>query len=104
MLIAQLGLKLILMPLNTIFEQARGYCRENQRLLAVIKADAYGHGAVRLGLALQSWGVADFAVATISEAIALREAGLLGSLLVLGGCFPGQEDAFIDYRFAAGTT
>ncbi len=80
------------------FEQARGYCRENQRLLAVIKADAYGHGAVRLGLALQSWGVADFAVATISEAVALREAGLLGSLLVLGGCFPGQEDAFIDYR------
>ncbi len=80
------------------FEQARGYCRDNQRLLAVIKADAYGHGAVRLGLALQNWGVADFAVATISEAVALREAGLLGSLLVLGGCFPGQEDAFIDYR------
>ncbi len=79
-------------------EQARKYCLDHQRLLAVIKADAYGHGAIPLGLALQRWGVTDYAVATLGEAIALREAGLEGALLVLGGCFPGQEEAFIVYR------
>ncbi len=78
--------------------QAERFCTQSQRLLAVIKADAYGHGAVPVGRALMSWGVNDFAVATLEEAIALREAGLEGALLVLGGCFPGQESAFIDYR------
>lgn len=78
--------------------QARKFCSGQQRLLAVIKADAYGHGAVVLGLALQRWGINDYAVATLSEAIELRDAGLTGALLVLGGCFPGQEAAFVDYR------
>ena len=79
-------------------EQARKYCAGNQRLLAVIKADAYGHGAVELGQALQRWGIRDFAVATLGEAVVLRDAGLNGSLLILGGCFPGQEEAFLDYH------
>ncbi len=79
-------------------EQARKFCSLRQRLLAVIKADAYGHGALKLGLALQRWGIKDFAVATLGEAVALREAGVAGSLLVLGGCFPGQEETFIDFQ------
>ena len=79
-------------------EQARKFCSPQQRLLAIIKADAYGHGALKLGLALQRWGIKDFAVATLGEAVALREAGVVGSLLVLGGCFPGQEETFIDFQ------
>ena len=53
------------------------------RLIAVVKADAYGHGAVAVARAL---GEADaFAVASVGEAIALREAGIEQKILVMGG-------------------
>ncbi|MFO7576580.1 MAG: alanine racemase, partial [Pelovirga sp.] len=58
-------------------------------------ADAYGHGAVAVTRALLQSGVSDFAVATLEEALALRQAGINSRLLVLGGCFAGQEDAFL---------
>lgn len=78
-------------------EQARDFCTEKQRILAVVKADAYGHGAVPVAQVLHSSGVRDFAVATLEEALELRHAGIDDRLLVLGSCFPGQERAFIDY-------
>ena len=53
------------------------------RLIAVVKADAYGHGAAEVARALD---FADaFAVATVGEAAALREAGVKQKILVLGG-------------------
>ena len=53
------------------------------RVLAVVKADAYGHGAVRAARALAE---ADgLAVARVDEALALRRAGITGTILVLGG-------------------
>ena len=56
------------------------------RALAVLKANAYGHGAVACARALQP--LADgFAVAFVDEAIALREAGIQLPILVLEGCF-----------------
>lgn len=76
-------------------EQAKFFCSEHQRILAVVKADAYGHGAVPVARKLHSSGVRDFAVATLEEALELRSAGISARLLVLGGCFPGQEQAFI---------
>ena len=45
-------------------------------LMAVVKANAYGHGAVRVARALQDAGVQQFAVARVPEAIELREAGI----------------------------
>ena len=60
------------------------------RALAVIKANAYGHGAVRCAQALQ--GIADgFAVAFAAEAFELRAAGIKGPILILEGCFDSQE-------------
>ena len=60
------------------------------RALAVIKADAYGHGAVRCAQALQD--AADgFAVACIEEALQLREAGISGPILLLEGFFDADE-------------
>ena len=60
------------------------------RALAVVKADAYGHGAVRCALALQD--EADgFAVACIEEALALREAGIRAPILLLEGFFDADE-------------
>lgn len=66
----------------------------NSRALAVVKADAYGHGAVRCAQALQE--EADgFAVAAIEEAIELREAGIRGPILLLEGFFEPSELALI---------
>ncbi|XLX40649.1 alanine racemase [Ectopseudomonas mendocina] len=65
------------------------------RALAVVKADAYGHGAVRCAQALES--EADgFAVACIEEALALREAGIRAPILLLEGFFEAAELALID--------
>lgn len=80
------------------YRQALGCCPADQRLLAVVKADAYGHGAIPVTRAFQSWGVKDFAVATLEEALELRTAGIDNRLLVLGSCFPGQEEAFLKYN------
>lgn len=60
------------------------------KALAVIKADAYGHGAVRCAQVLQA--EADgFAVACIEEALALRAAGIHGPVLLLEGFFEASE-------------
>ena len=64
------------------------------RALAVIKADAYGHGAVRCAQALQA--EADgFAVACIEEALELRAAGIHKPILLLEGFFEAAELALI---------
>lgn len=60
------------------------------KALAVIKADAYGHGAVRCAEALQD--TADgFAVACIEEALELRAGGIRGPILLLEGFFEADE-------------
>ena len=60
------------------------------RALAVLKANAYGHGALASAHALSS--VADgFAVAFLDEACALREGGIRNPILVLEGCFNASE-------------
>ncbi|WP_303720590.1 alanine racemase [Malonomonas rubra] len=78
--------------------QAEKFCQPHQRTLTVVKADAYGHGAVPVANCFQRAGVRDFAVATLEEALQLRDAGIDEALLVLGGCFPGQEAAFIENK------
>ena len=54
------------------------------RVMAVVKADAYGHGAERIGNELFALGCRDFAVACLSEAQELRQAGIEGNILILG--------------------
>ncbi|HEU0197286.1 MAG TPA: alanine racemase [Nevskiaceae bacterium] len=75
--------------------------RGAKKALAVIKADAYGHGAVACARALA--GVADgFAVACIEEAITLREAGIERPILLLEGFFEASELPLIE-RYALWT-
>lgn len=59
------------------------------RLMAVVKADGYGHGAVPVARCLQKSGVRAFGVATAEEGAALRRAGIRGAILVLGYTPPG---------------
>jgi alanine racemase len=65
------------------------------KALAVIKADAYGHGALRCAQALAEQADG-FAVACIEEAMALREAGIGGPILLLEGFFEAAELALIE--------
>lgn len=74
--------------------QAAKFCRPDQRILAVVKAGAYGHGAVPVSKTLAAAGVEQFGVATLEEALELRQAGIGQRILVLGGCYPGQEEMF----------
>ena len=59
-------------------------------LMAVIKADGYGHGAVKTPAPCAGRGVRSFAVATLPEAIAPAPGGHLGEILVLGYTAPGE--------------
>ncbi len=58
-------------------------CSKTQ-IIAVIKANAYGHGAIEIAQALSDEGCKNFAVANIREAIKLREAGIKENILIFG--------------------
>jgi len=62
-----------------------------RRVIAVVKADAYGHGAVLVARALAADGCDAFAVISLDEAIELREAGLREPILLLGGLLEPDE-------------
>ena len=76
------------------FESMKKNIREDTSMIAVIKADAYGHGAVPVARLLESysyiWG---YAVATAEEALELREADIHKPILILGYVF---EDYYAD--------
>ena len=79
------------------FESMRKNIREGTQIIAVIKADAYGHGAVTVGRFLETfpyiWG---FATATAEEALELRDAGIQKPILVLGYVFEDHYEELID--------
>ena len=64
--------------------------KPNQRHLAVIKANAYGHGAINVARALMPW-VDGFCVASLQEALALRAVGIESPILLLEGFFDTHE-------------
>ena len=68
------------------FEYAKK--RSDRRVICVLKADAYGHGAVKCGQFLQRNGAEMFAVAALSEAVELRENGITIPILILGYTAP----------------
>ncbi len=64
-------------------------------VMAIVKANAYGHGLVPVALHLQAQGVEQLGVAFVEEGIALRNAGVTVPILVLGGIFGPQVAHFI---------
>jgi len=66
------------------YEIYKKYIADNQEIMAVVKADAYGHGDVEVAKALQEIGCNNYAVSNICEAIRLRNAGIKGQILILG--------------------
>jgi alanine racemase len=68
------------------------------KVMAAVKADAYGHGAVRCARRLEVEGIDWFGVALPEEGIELRNAGVAKSILCLGGFWQGQERACLQYK------
>lgn len=72
------------------YHSVRHFVGPDVECMAVIKADAYGHGAVECGRRLEREGAEWFAVATVEEGVELRDAGITRPILVLGGFWPKQ--------------
>lgn len=79
------------------FHSVREFLGPQNKVLAVVKANAYGHGAVGCSRRLESEGVDWLGVALPEEGIELREAGIRVPILVLGSFWPGQVDAILDH-------
>ncbi len=65
------------------------------RVLAVVKADAYGHGAAQASAAFVDAGAWGLAVSLVEEGVHLREAGVLAPIVVLGGVVPASADVLV---------
>lgn len=70
------------------------------KITAIIKANGYGHGIVRVAQALEQ-RVAAFGVASIEEALTLRESGIAQNIILLAGFFePGELQIISNYKFS----
>ncbi len=90
--------RLVSTPLAANFHAVRERVGAGVKVMAVVKADAYGHGAVRCARRLASEGAEWFGVALPEEGIELRAAGIEQPILSLGGFWKGQESACIEQR------
>jgi alanine racemase len=68
-----------------------------RKVLAVVKADAYGHGGSPVARALERAGADCFGVTCVSEGAQLREAGIRGPILVLTGWWDGESNYLFEY-------
>jgi alanine racemase len=74
------------------------------KILAVVKGNAYGHGAVAVAKTLARAGADTFCVTCSAEGIELREAGIRQPILILTGFWPGEEKRIIEHRLTPAVT
>lgn len=74
---------------------------KDTKIIAVVKANAYGHGAIPVSSAVLSAGANELAVAIVNEAIQLRQAGFTEPILVLGLSLPEEAPKYIEYNLTA---
>ena len=80
------------------FQKVREQVGPDIKIMAVVKADAYGHGAVHCARRLEAEGADWFGVALPEEGIELRRAGIREPILCLGGFWAGQEQACLQHN------
>lgn len=80
------------------FHVIRNQVGSDVKILAAVKADAYGHGAVECSHRLQKEGADWFGVALPEEGIELRKNGITKSILCLGGFWEGQQTACLQHK------
>ena len=78
----------------------RGHVGPTVRILAVVKADAYGHGAVPVAATLAAAGIDGFAVADAREGVELRQAGIATPILILGKLTPEEYVPAVEHDLA----
>jgi len=83
------------------FRSVKTFVGDSVKYLAVVKADAYGHGAVECSRRLEAEGIDWLGVALPEEGLELRKAGIKGPILCLGSLWPGQESMMIDNDLTA---
>jgi alanine racemase len=88
---AEISLEAILHNLRVIRKQVGA----SRKILAVVKSNAYGLGAVPVARALQKAGTEWFGVTCANEGVELREAGIRKRILILTGFWPGEEKRLI---------
>jgi len=77
------------------FRTVQRHIGSDLTVCCVVKADAYGHGAVECSRALEEEGASWFGVTSLDEAIPLREAGVRGRILLLTGFWRGEEEEIV---------
>ena len=84
-----------LATLRQNFRVVQKHVGPNVTVCAVVKADAYGHGAVECSRALEAEGARWLGVTSLDEAIPLREAGIRANILLMTGFWRGEESEII---------
>jgi len=84
-----------LTTLRQNFRTVQKHVGANVTVCAVVKADAYGHGAVECSRALEAEGAKWLGVTSLDEAIPLREAGVRANILLMTGFWRGEETEII---------
>lgn len=79
------------------FRTVQEYVAPSATVCAVVKAHAYGHGAVECARALELEGAKWFGVTSTDEGIALRDGGITGRVLLLTGFWRGEEEAVLEH-------
>jgi alanine racemase len=79
------------------FSVVKGLLGKGVGVLAVVKADGYGHGAVEVGRALEEAGTEMLGVATVEEAVELRDYGIEIPILLLGGMRPDEAPVAVEH-------
>jgi len=87
-----------LAALRQNFRTVQKHVGANVVVCAVVKADAYGHGAVECSRALEAEGARWLGVTSLDEAIPLREAGLRANILLMTGFWRGEETEIVRQR------
>lgn len=79
------------------FNVLRQHVSRSVQIMAVVKANAYGHGAVECARTLEDAGADCFAVSLIEEGIELRRAGIMLPIVCLGGFHPRQASLVVEH-------
>lgn len=79
------------------FRTLQQFVAPNATVCAVVKADAYGHGAVECARCFEREGATWFGVTSTDEGLQLRQAGITSRILLLAGFWPGEEEAIVHY-------
>lgn len=90
-----------LAALRENFRSVQTHVGPRVAVCAVIKADAYGHGATPCALSLEAEGARWFGVTTTDEGMPLRSAGLRGRILLMTGFWRGEEEEVVRQNLTA---